>query len=298
MSVLTKVFVVLLTILSIALSMFVIAAFAQQENWKQSAEDWRAAAIDAQAKSRHLAASAATEQQLALARHQEDLRETSDLRASVSEKEREIAKLERLDAESQNQLTMEQGQVTAVTEHNTLLQAALDLEKEFTKKTSRRNSELVRRNVDLNDRVKELTANVAMAASRVKALKEQIKGMADTRMAGATQIPGGSGIVQAYTPSVQSTPMGSAMTSPIRGEVTEIKNGVAGISVGSADGVAHGMKFLLYRSAPKGGKLQYLGTLRITRVEANQSAGTIEEAEGEIRPGDTARDLASFALRG
>ena len=70
------------------------------------------------------------------------------------------------------------------------------------------------------------------------------------------------------------------------------------ISVGSADGVAAGMRFLIYRPGQRGARPQYLGTLRITKVEPKQSAGQIEQSEGDIKTGDTVRDEASFAMRG
>ena len=299
MSVLTKVFVVLLTVLSIALSMFVIAAFAQQQNWKASAIDWKNAALAAQAKERAVTANAAIEQQRALDRHRQDTFTSSEQKEQLKQKDQEISGLTKTASELQNKLTIEQSQVTGMTHLSDLLQSSFNREQELTAKLSRRNSELERRNVDLNDRVKELTANVAMARSRVRALKEQIVSLTVAGPGGrVAQIPGGPGIVQAFTPSVTAPTTLSAMTSPIRGEVTDVRGELASISVGSADGVAHGMKFLLYRSSFDGGKPQYLGTLQITRVEANQAAGMIQQAEGEIRPGDLARDEASFAFSG
>lgn len=300
MSVLTKVFVVLLTVLSISLSMFVIAAFAKQEKWKESAADWKDAALAAQAKERTVSANAAIEQQRALARRLDAERQIRELQASLGERDADVSERDEQIAGLQNQLTVEQSQVTSAQHLKELIQTSFNSEKEFSAKLSRRNNELERRNSDLNDRVKELTAQLAMAQSRVKALKEQIAGMSGgSTMAGAgtVQIPGGPGIVQSYTPGVASPSAVSSMTSPIRGEVTGVRGEIAEISVGSADGVAPRMEFMLYRSNGRGAQPEYLGTLRITRVEANRSAGVIEQANGEIRAGDTARDVASFALR-
>jgi len=296
-SVLTKVFIVLLAVLSIAMAMFTVAAFSQQENWRQSAEDWRSAAVSEQAKSRSVAANAALEAQNALARHLSDLEEVNDLRAQIGEKERELAKLETDYAAEKNLLIVAQGSVSSLSDHMKLLETARTRDSEFLAKLSRRNSELERLNVDLNDRVKELTSGVAMAQSQIRALREQIESVSRDQVAGVTQIPGGAGIVQAGVPSV--TPAGTpTVTSPIRGEVTEVKDGLASISVGSADGVVEGMTFLLYRPGNGGSKPMYLGTLRVTRVEANACAGNVETSEGRIQVGDLARDEASFALRG
>lgn len=296
MSVLTKVFVVLLALFSIVLSAFVVATFAQQENWKQSASDWKAAALDAQAEARAITNNAALEQQRALARHQDDLTALNSLRAQLAASQQDVAKSARERDEALNNLTIEQGSVAGLTEHSKLLQAALDREEQFSAQLATRNSKIERVNTDLNDRVKELTANLAMAKSRVRAMKEQIAGMASA--GDTTQIPGGDNIVQAQTPSVASPAIVAAMTSPIRAEVTDVQGERAEISVGSADGVAPGMKFLMYRPGADGGKPQYLATLRITKVEAGRSAGMLEEAAGDVRVGDLARDEASFALRG
>lgn len=299
MSVLTKVFVVLLTLLSIALSMFVVAAFAQQENWRTSSQSWREAALAANAKERTVTANAAIEQQRALDRHRQDISTIDALQNDLAASNDELDRLNQGNTDLENKLTVKEGQLTTTNRLSSLLQAAFNREQESSTKLSRRNSELERRNVDLNNRVKELTANMAMAKSRVLALKEQIATMSEERAAGKlAQIPSGPGIVQAHTPSVTPTTPHSAMSSPIRAEVTKVNGNLASISVGSADGVAHGMTFLLYRPATNGGTPQYLGVLRVTRVETNQCAGSIEQAEGEIRPGDAARDEASFALRG
>ena len=297
MSVLTKVFVVLLALLSVALSMFTVAAFSQQENWRQSAGNWKEAALSEQSKARAIAANAALEAQNALARHLTDLESINSLKAQVTEKERALAKLESDYAAEANRLTVAMGQSASLSDHNKLLDTARTRDAEFIAKLSRRNSELERLNVDLNDRVKELTSSVAMAQSQIRALREQIETISRDQVAGVIQVPGGPGIVQAGIPSVTpaSTPM---VTSPIRGEVTSVKDGLASISVGSADGVVEGMTFLLYRPGVAGTKPLYLGTLRITRVEANACAGSLETTEGQIQPGDLARDEASFALRG
>jgi len=302
-SVLTKVFIVLLTVFSIALSMLVVAAFSQQQNYKASMEDWQQAALIAQAKERSMAATAAIEKQRALDMHQQDLARINDLRSQLDAAQAKVSLSERLAAESQNKLSVEQAQVSSAQDHNKLLQAALNAEKEFSAKLARRNSELERGNIDLTDRVKELTVSVEMARTQVRALQQQIAAMDRVAappaegLAEARQVPGGPDIVEAGVPSV-AAPAVPAAAAPIRGEVIEVKENLASLSVGSADGVAAGMTFLVYRPAVSGGRPQYLGTVRITRVQANESAGEIVQSEGDLRPGDAVRDEASFAMRG
>ncbi len=298
MSVLTKVFVVLMTVLSIALSMFTISTMAQQEKWRQAATDWKASAADANAQARAITASAALEAQRAEVLYQENLATIGRLEQELDKLNIAVADMRRQNADLTNQLNNEQAQATSLASHNKLIEEARTREQELATQLSERNATLTRRNIDLNDRVKELTANMAMAQSRIKALKEQIGSLTGSGTSysaiDTAQIPSSRAVVQAYTPSV-SEPIGlSDITAPIRGQVTAIRGDLAEISVGAADGVGHGMRFLVYRRS--GGAPKYLGTIRITAVEANAAAGVIEQSEGGIQAGDAIRDQASFAL--
>ncbi|HVP11959.1 MAG TPA: hypothetical protein VMV94_12330 [Phycisphaerae bacterium] len=295
MSVLTKVFVVLLTLVSIALSMLVVSAFARQEDWRASAIDWRATALAAQAKEKAISQNAALEQARAQDRHQKDVTQIADLQAKMADQERAISELERKAAEAENRLTVEQGTSAALAEQSKVFQADVTKEREFSGKLAKRNSELERQSIDQTDRIKELTANMAMAQAQVRALQQQLAAAGSRAPAGTAAAAGN--IVEANVPSVQPS-AAPEVTAPIRGEVTSIKGALAEISVGSADGVAAGMRFLIYRPGQKGAKPQYLGMLRITRVEQKQAAGQVEQSEGDIKAGDSVRDEASFAMRG
>ena len=294
MSVLTKVFVVLLTVASIALCMLVLASFAHQENWKASAEGYKAAALDEQAKARTISANAQLEKTRAIAQHQDDLARMGRLEAQVEEMQLEVANTDRELADAKASFKIEQGTAAKLTEEQKLMRSAFNKEAEFGAKIAKRNSELERRNIDLNERVKELTVGVEMARSQIRALQQQLAASGnEATYASAHQIPG---TVEANIPSVALMPA-PAMASAIRGEVTAIDGNLASISIGSADGVAPGMKFLIYRRGGSGARPQYLGTLRVTRVQADEAGGRLEQSTGDIRPGDAVRDEASFAMR-
>ncbi len=297
MSVLTKVFVVLLTLVSIALSMLVVSAFARQEDWRASANDWRVTAAAAQAKERAIAQNAALEQARSQEQQQRSLARIADLQAKVDEQERAIAESNRGLAEAQSRLTIEQANATTLVEQNKVFVGEVSREREFSAKLAKRNSELERQNIDLNDRVKELTANMTMAQAQVRALQQQLAAVSSRRGESgpaAAHVP--AAVVEAGVLSVQPEVAPEAI-APIRGEVTSVKSNLAQISVGSADGVSEGMRFLIYRPGQRGSKPEYLGTLKITRVEPKQAAGRIEQSEGQIMVGDTVRDEASFAMR-
>lgn len=297
MSVLTKVFVVLLTLVSIALSMLVVSAFARQEDWRASATDWQTTAAAAQAKERAVAVNAALEQARSQDQHQRDLAQITELQIKVDEQERAVAEKNRALAEAQSRLTIEQANATTLVEQNKVFQSDVAKEREFSAKLAKRTSELERQNVDLTDRVKELTANITMAQAQVQALQQQlaaVRGRQAEPGAATAQVP--SAIVEAGVPSVQPL-LAAEVAAPIRGEVTDVHGTLAQISVGTADGVAEGMRFLVYRPGERGAKAKYLGTLKITRAEPKQAAGQIEQSEGQIKAGDAVRDEASFAMR-
>lgn len=67
----------------------------------------------------------------------------------------------------------------------------------------------------------------------------------------------------------------------IRGQVTAVDSDLASISVGSASGVRKNMKFLVYRDN------KYLGDLLITHVESSESAGRVKVAKGSVIMGDS-----------
>ena len=294
MSVLTKVLVTLLTFMSIALSMLVVAAFAQQQNWKASAEEWQTAATAAQAKERTVSANAALEKQRALDQHLADNATLNKLNTELAAKDGKITELERAVADAQSKLSIEQGQVTSATDSAKLVFAALNKEKELSAKLAKQSTELERTNIDLTDRVKELTTNIEMAKAQVRALQQQIAsaeesrgGGAPTGLAHATQIPSGVS-VEAGVPSVQ-VPEAGGLAMPIRGEIKSVKDDLASISVGSADGVLHGMTFLIYRRSASGGRPQYLGTLPGCRVEAKRGRRPDQSSPRRRPPRRTAR---------
>jgi len=299
-SILTKVFLIVVAILSIALSTLSIASNSMGQSWKKSAEDWKAAALAAQAAER----TAVIQAKLT---HEQDLDKIRKMSADLQKLQTDVLQVKQdLDAksvelgQSQNQSAAMTSNLTGLNEQLSLVGAQFNREQEFNRKLSTRNAELERRNIDLNDRVKELTTALAMANTQVRALQQQLGGGDSTAYrsppgpgASAAPMTGGpSAVVEAFQPSVQPS---GAVTAPIRGTITTVRGNVAGVSVGAADGVAPGMRFVVYRG--NGANSKYVGTLEITRVEATEAAGTLSQTTGEIQRGDQATDEASLAMR-
>jgi hypothetical protein len=67
---------------------------------------------------------------------------------------------------------------------------------------------------------------------------------------------------------------------PISGQITEIEDNLAAISVGSSSGVRQDMTFYVYRND------QYLGNLLITDVEPTESVGRLVGVQANVLRGD------------
>lgn len=297
MSTLTKIFLVLVAVFSVALSTLTIAANSMQSSWKKSAEDWKAAALAAQANERVVAVQSKLT-------HDQSLDSIRKLSGEVERLNNELLKhKQNLDArsvelaQSQNQSSSLTANVTGLRETLEVVNGQFAREQEFNRKIGSRNAELERRNIDLNDRVKELTSSLAMANAQVRALQQQVGGYESERPSGLGMKPATAteAVVEANLPSVQVAY--PSTTAPIRGQVTEVRGNVASINVGSADGVQPGMSFMIFRPGGSDGRPQYLGTLQVAKLESRQSAGLLIRTTGDIRPGDRASDESSVAMR-
>ena len=68
---------------------------------------------------------------------------------------------------------------------------------------------------------------------------------------------------------------------PIRGQITDVEDNLASISVGSASGVQKDMRFKVYRDD------SYLGDLKIIYVQPDEAAGRLESQQSRIVKGDS-----------
>jgi len=300
-SVITKVFVVLLTVFSIAFAMSAISFVSRSNNWRQVAQDYEDVALSAQAEARILAAQMKLTHDQDLAKITQLGNDVANLTGQLAAKTGEIGNLTSDLAQSETKNTSLQGTVSGLEQRLGVTQTQLVSEQDFARKLASRNNELERRNIDLNDRTKELTVGLAMAHTQNRAYLEQIAALEDRleKMARVApgQLPDAGTVVQAGVPTAQ--PSEGPAVSPIRGEVLSVENNLASINVGYADGVTRGMSFMIYRAGTDGGAgPTYVATLEVSRVEANQAAGQIVRKNNDIRIGDKVRDDASFARRG
>jgi predicted nucleic acid-binding Zn-ribbon protein len=281
-STLTKVFIVLTAVLSIALSCMFIAAAAQWNNWKALALNYQTLRDAAITQQQSTAASA----QAALALKDEALAAQA---RKLDEALNEVASLEDHNGELQRELAQVKNERLAFEAGRTKLQEILDVTTGELKALQKQNQTLLSQNIDLqsrgarlNSRVLELTTSVTIQQDQIRNIQEKLYACEQQ----TAELEHRAGSIAAR-PMAES-PEGAVAVAPtvageIRGEITELDGIYATINVGESSGVVPGMTFMVYRA---GG--EYLADLVIERVRPNQAGGKLTTiASGEVRAGDS-----------
>lgn len=290
MSTTTKIFIVLVCLFAFIFTPMTIQFVARTYNWKDLAQKYQDIALSSQVHNRNLVALTIAEKQ-AMQDEVEAMRGTNTkqedqikkLFADLDRVGIEKARLDSANIDLEGKVTMLSAAVKVKTDENKVLtEGNGDLRK--------RNDDLMTRNIDLNDRNKELSAQLLIREQKLRSLEEENLSIRKEneriresgRVAAAPRVgPVG--------PAPSAEPAGPAATSPIRGKVTDIQGEMAQIDVGSSDGVAKGMAFVVYRGE------KYLGDLRIEVADPGTAVGRVELAgAGEVKAGDSIRDKASL----
>lgn len=288
MSTLTKVFVVLLVVFSIAFTVMTVSIVAQTANWKETAERYAQHAAVADTNLRNLIA--ASNAELASAHdavnsHLEQVTQLKvELRESVNQSAELRTELSAATSEKSGADAMNRGLVAQ-------LQVADAARAEYQRQRNeleRQKTDFQHRNIDLNDRVNELTAHLAILVEQKRQFEQQINILRQEnqklaqvgrqRAIGATlEEPTGA----AMTDVAAVTPVAA---SAIRAKVLEVSGNIVTISVGSADGVQEDMVFVIHRDG------DYVGDLRIDMVDPNRAAGRLVRSNFTPRVGDGVTD--------
>jgi len=290
LSTLTKVFVVLLAVFSIAFTVMTVSIVAQTADWRDTAEKYEEHARVADANLRNLIAANAAELATAYDTARGHLRNIGELEAKLQDVRNEVgqarAEQARATAEKSSSEAINRGllaQLDACSSARDGYQAKRD-------ELEKRNIDLERRNIDLNDRVNEQTAQIAVMLEQKRQLEQQLNIAKSENAALAREARRlASGLAFEEPPGSAMTGVTAASpvaSTAIRGRVVEVSGEVVTISVGAADGVQKDMVFVIHRDD------QYVGDLKITLVDPNQSAGRLESVAAEPVTGDMVTDAA------
>jgi hypothetical protein len=275
-STMTKVFIVLQAVLTIAVSSLFIGFAAQTENWKDLATRYQEQRNNAVTLQQAQQASL----QSALAMGEDRARRLAD---ELLAARREGVALKDELARARTERTQAVNEKLAAEAGRTKLQEILDVQTGELKAAQKENQTLLAQNIDLqsrnsraNSRVLELTTNVTILTDQVRNMQERLTAC-ERRVAGAAaDMPAGVvGEALAVAPSVRGE---------IRAQVVEVVGNYASLNVGESTGVRPGMVFWVYRD---GGV--YVGDIQIDTVRPNECGGRIVlRGEGQVRGGDRA----------
>lgn len=295
MSTLTKVFIVLLVFSGIISTTASVSMLAQTRNWKRQYDDIQSQNQAADAENRILtaamAAQRATDLALINAKEAEIGRlkvqldtankETEDLRLNLKQ-----AVNDRMASEAINRGLLGELQASR-TSLNALQTQRDDLAKQ--------DLELQRRNTDLNQRINEETARIAVLVQQGRQYEQQINILKreNERLAATAQASPLSS--QLENPAGLALPNIKAVTpvaaTALRGKVLEVEGNIITISLGSGDGVKKEMQFVIMREG------EYVADLLIQAVEPNRAAGKLSQPQMPPRVDDQVVDLGHLASK-
>ena len=282
MTTVAKVFLVLLVIGAIALSTASITQTAQMRNWKQLAEGYRQDAVAAWAASvadgaqnrvaiEQLTASLEATDTRPRRRPQRSGRSPEGPRRSSYRDRAAQGRGDRQPGRHHQTHRFAPGRAEprqpAAGPNQQALAHALDLEK---------------RNIDLNDRVAELTANVNVLENQSRVLQQQNYSLKETVTRFASRCPSGLRLPPPACSPPRAPPsrFRHRFRPPFAARLWRLRATWSVSSVGSADGVRRDMAFVVYRGDKS------VGRLTIRDVDAQASAGTVDKTYLQIQVGD------------
>ena len=285
MGVLTKVFVVLVTVLSVLLVALIVPFVANTENYKQQLEDSRTAKAAAE----ELATLRQNELNAAQSRDSEMVTvlksQAQNLSTQINLLTQQLADSEakaRSESEKLAKFEADWSRLIATNQQNT--QMTQELRAELTERREKmvdqqtQMIELADRNNELESQIEAMTRQVRRVHEQLTQLQEQ---NADLEQKLAQLPPQWQQKI--LSEEVQAAPF--IPETPIRGQITKVQQLkdelFVQVNVGENDGVITNMKFLVHRGN------QFLGTLIITTVDAQNSAGRMQLTQGQVAVGDS-----------
>lgn len=283
MSTMTKVFVVLTSVLTITVSTLFVAAAAQWINWKDLADGFRTARDAAVTERQNSQATAVMALQVKDDAIAERERTVSDLNQKLQTNADENARLKSESSRFQSEALSAEGSRKSLESMLAVEKSARDRAEEHNNELRRDNMELQTRNTRLNGRNMELVSQTTVLRDEVRNLQEKNYALeqrfAQVQRGGAA----GAGIDQT-TEAGTARVVSPSVKGVIDATVTSVDGNYASISVGESSGVAPGMEFMLVRDG------SYLGDLLIDTVRPKEAGGKLVLAAGrEVQAGDLAR---------
>ncbi len=292
----TKILVVLVCLFAFIFTPLTIGFVAQSYHWKTLAESYKGTIDTMVANERATLAQAASTVSYYQAQREDDRRKRQELQDTIAGLERtneqltqEKQALEASRASWESSAQTLSAQLKVINNHNLALS-------EENARLTKSEQDLQARNIGLQDRVQELSANAVTLAQQLRQKIEEMTAIRqeNDQLRQSLQLGKASAVLtSAAQPSAKAG--APAPKSEIHGSVTEVRanEGLASVDVGSAAGVTEGMVMAVIRNN------DYICDLVITdKIDPTQAVGKIAIQGGkEIRPGDSVIDAASLMGR-
>jgi len=274
---LTKIFIVLATVFSLALSVLLMLFISKQDSYKSQLDAANSARLAALATAGHSNAQfAALQQQLTAAQDQARTAEQNFQKA----KNDAITEIAALTSRIQTLEKTNQLQVSQLANASDASKTQASLIAQYSKEIAElppKVQELIQRNAELARRNNDLENGNRAAEQAIRKLQEEL--------ASATAKGGGSASAASITSGMggQVTPLNEmrAMSGPINGQITDLQQHAGRTYIqtplGSRDGLKTGSVLAVYRGNT------YLGDARVENVTTSESVSVITT----VKPGET-----------
>jgi hypothetical protein len=281
LSPLTKLFVVLLVVLSLLTTAGTIVYIN-----KESVQKGTLTTLQTQLQAAQSAAQTARDELTAAQQNLQNVQQQANAQSQAKDielntRQSKISELNVELAKAQSAGATQQLDVSRLTEALNASQASTTALQTEVARLRTNNDALVKQSSDLNSSVSDLTARLEVTERERRLLAEQLTQASGENQRLSAIIKGAN-----LSPGQADTAVARSGLPAINGVIRDVRT-IAGrqyatVSVGSADGVKNGMEFKILDRA--GGN--FLGTLVVDSVEPNEAAGRIQGPRvAEVRPG-------------
>jgi len=284
LSIFTKIFVVLVMVLSVLLAALVVPFVVNTDNYR---EKWQNVQSQLNVQ-KYNAADREADLAQDIQKKNEMIKTYEDqvarLQAEVNNRDTQIQNLQAQVISLQNANSDVRGQLARL---STGLEQATQINEMLQSEVKNRREKMLTlqtQNIELTESLRDRTTQVDTLVRQVRLLKEQQEDLATQNERLSTTVAS----LQQYADKAEDLPgklkskLDTGVRPPvtIRGVVTDVKqigdDQFVALNVGANDKVAEGMKFMIHRGD------QYLGDVVVTQVDLNTSAGRVTLKKGEI----------------
>jgi hypothetical protein len=278
----TKVFVVLTSVVAIVLSCLTVASAARWSNLKETVDHYQQLY---EAEMVHRMNTQAT-MYVTLAMKDDELRQASQQGAAQATKLRE---LDDQVAALRIDLARQTNEAAAFEAGRKKLEEILGVQTAELTNTQKQNQVLLAQNIDLQTRNQrlatrnlEVTGQFTVAIDENRNLQEKLYAAEQMTKELQQKTAGGMRLTAGERSPVGVTPVSPVVAGPISGEIVEIDGNYVSLSVGDSSGVVQGMPFMVYRGQT------YVGDIAVETVRPKEAGGkiTLLKPGQQIQRGD------------